>query len=411
MHPHVRLLMLNTAVPIALGRLFAVAMLFAASGCTSIQLQKNSVMQAEAVGDFERQQVLNNLAMFVYSNSSMPYFSYPNQSGSTVTDQASAGATPTWGRPITAANAKHVGDFLFSALGLSFNGQRSQQEGFTITPVNDPRKLELMRCAYQQAVADCGCGEMSKKCPDCKTRLNTFYTGEAEGNIAESASGSVTSECLKGSCWFHHGCKHDVPKHCCCLYVGEYCGVYVWVQPDGREQLTRLTLAILDYALHDPPTKRSKEVVYFIDELGLPAPEKQAVGKVTAQVAVNEHPESLLNISQADEARIEELLESQLANVQRRLSLAKEPTERKAYLDDQAAIERKLEFLREQLRSQSAQGAVHPGVCNSHRPVLRAAAVAVATEHAHRADHVAVIAPVSDFGRGRGARGGFESEY
>ncbi len=341
-------------------------MLATSSGCTALALQKNSVMQAEAVGDFERQQVLNNLAMFVYNNNSMPYFSFPNQSGSTVTDQAAAGATPTWGRPITSGQTgtftpRHFADLLFNSIGLSINGQRSQQEGFTITPINDPRKLELMRCAYQQAVANC-CGDgMSKKCPDCKARLNTFYTGEADGNIADSGGGAVTSECLKSACWFHTGGKHDVPKHCPCLYVGEYCGVYVWVTAEGRDELSRLTLAILDYALNNPPTKRTKEVVYYIDELGLPAPEKDSVGKITAQVAITEMPESLLNIPQSDEARIEQILEGKLEGIQHALSLTKDPGERKTFLDQKAAIEAKLEFLREQLRAGSLKEQFIPG--------------------------------------------------
>ena len=49
--------------------------------------------------------------------------------------------------------------FVFSTLGLNFGGQRTCLESYTLTPVNDPRKLELMRCAYQKAVRSCGIGE------------------------------------------------------------------------------------------------------------------------------------------------------------------------------------------------------------------------------------------------------------
>ena len=75
--------------------------------------------------------------------------------------------------------------------------QRSQQEAFTVTPVNDPRKLELMRCAYQLAVSSCGRGAVSGTCPDCQTRFNVFYTGDPNGDIRQGANGIVTSECLK----------------------------------------------------------------------------------------------------------------------------------------------------------------------------------------------------------------------
>jgi hypothetical protein len=52
--------------------------LLAASGCTATQLRKDSVQQAQAVHDMEEQQVLDNLAMFVYDCNSLPYFSFPN---------------------------------------------------------------------------------------------------------------------------------------------------------------------------------------------------------------------------------------------------------------------------------------------------------------------------------------------
>ena len=68
------------------------------SGCTHVQLRKNSVNQAGAVHDLQQQQVLDNLAMFVYDYNSMPYFSYANQSGAQVTDQANANASLGWGR-------------------------------------------------------------------------------------------------------------------------------------------------------------------------------------------------------------------------------------------------------------------------------------------------------------------------
>ncbi|HEV3415559.1 MAG TPA: hypothetical protein VG056_02045 [Pirellulales bacterium] len=345
----------------------AICALFAAlSGCTHIQLRNNSVNQAAAVGDFQQQQVLDNLAMFVFNINSFPHFSYPNQSGSTVTDQGVAGLTPGWGRPITsgataASHPPRFGDFLLSSLGLNLNAQRSEQEGFTITPINDPKKLELMRCAYQEAVASCGCGAMSRNCPDCQARLNSFYTGDPEGKISQSGGGSVTTDCLKGKCWFHVGRKHDVPDSCCCNYVGHYCDTYVWVLPDGRDELTKLTLVILDFALNGSPVKRTKEVVYYIDELGLPTTIKDSVGKVTAQVAVTEHDESVLASTPQDAFRIKQILEGDLQNAQKRLAAATDPTERKAFLDEQATLERKLEFLEQQIKVGTLKEEYLPG--------------------------------------------------
>jgi hypothetical protein len=45
--------------------------------------------------------------------------------------------------------------------------------------------------------------------------------------------------------WFHVGRKHDVPKDAC--YVGKSGDCYVWVGPEGRDQLTEFTLTVLKF--------------------------------------------------------------------------------------------------------------------------------------------------------------------
>jgi hypothetical protein len=282
-------------------------------GCTHIQLRNNAVRQAWTVSDFHRQQVLNNLALFAFDFDALPYFSFPNQSSAIVTDQGFIGLTPSWSRFTN-------GLFLFNTLGTSLTAQRSAQEGFTVTPCNDPRKLELMRCAYQKAIAGC-CGRaMAERCPDCQTRFKIFYTGDPDGDISAHTQGITTSECLEPKCWLHIGCKKCLPKHCPCSYTGHYCGVYVWVGCEGRDELTKLTLTILDYALRDPPTRLTKNVTYYIDSMGLPADKDGAVGEVSAQVAINERPESLLNMPRPDEVRILSFLESSQKAIQDRLA-------------------------------------------------------------------------------------------
>ncbi len=321
-----------------LRNLIVIGLLCAASGCTHVQLRKNAVNEAMTVGDYEQQQVLDNLAMFVSNYNALPYFSFPNQTAAIVTDQGSAGVSAGWSRPVTTGSTAtfkptDFASFILSAIGLSGGAQRSAQEGFTITPINDPRKLELMRCAYQLAISRCGCGEMPKNCPDCQARFNTFYTGDPEGNIRQQTPNTVTSECLKGPCWFHSGPEKCVPKECCGM-VGHYCDVCVWVPPEGRDELTKLTLAILDYATHDQPQRLTKQVVYYVDARGLPADQKDAVGTITAQVAINERNESVLNTSPADELRIEQIVEGQLKIAQQRFAQAKEMHfERKQFLE------------------------------------------------------------------------------
>ena len=320
--------------------------LCAASGCTHVQLRNNSVNEAGAVGDMQTQQVLDNLAMFVYDYNAMPYFSFPNQSSAGVTDIGNAGLSSGWGRLSSSPFP-----FLLNSLGLTFGASRQAQEGFVVTPINDPRRLDLMRCAYQQAIRSC-CGRgASTTCPDCQTRFKVFYTGDPNGDIRAKANGTVTSECLNSNrCWFHVGCTKCVPKNCHCNLVGHYCGVYVWVGPEGRDELTKLTLAILDYACNSQPVQLTKTVIYYLDAYGLPTTQAKAVGTVTAVIGISEQDQSLLNTPRPDEARIEQYLDYRLRNIRERLDATKDSDERTALLDQQQLLQDKLDFLHEQLR-------------------------------------------------------------
>ncbi len=276
-----------------------------------IPLRRNTVRQALTVGDIHQQQVLNNLAMFVYDPNSFPSFSYPNQSGSNVTDMGSAQGTGGIGRAFPGP-----GFLWLSSLGSMLTASRQAQESFTLNPVNDPRKLELMRCAYQKAVANCRGTDVSEACPDCQTIQKKFYTGDPYGDIDTTANGIVTSECLTSKrCWFHTGCKKDLPKKHDCLPVGHYCGVYVWVGPEGRDELTKLTLAILDYAQNSAPVPLMKTVSFYIDEYGVPTTQGTSVGSVSASVRIDEDPPSLLNMKPDDEVRIEQVLKARLVQV------------------------------------------------------------------------------------------------
>jgi hypothetical protein len=52
--------------------------------------------------------------------------------------------------------------------------------------------------------------------------------------------------------WFCVGKKKDVPKDAC--YVGHYKDCYVWVMPDGLEDLANTTMAVLDIIHARGPT-------------------------------------------------------------------------------------------------------------------------------------------------------------
>lgn len=332
-------------------RLIGLVLLLFMPGCMAVPLRNNTTDEAQTVANVYQQQVLNNLAMFAYDADSFPYFSYANQGSSTVNDQGNVSITPTWSRVMS-------GGFplLFGPLSANAAAQRQAAVGFTLTPVNDPRKLELMRCAYQKAIASCNARPAATACPDCESRFKVFYTGSPDGDIGTSAKGIVTSDCLGRSCWLGIGCKKDVPKGCPCQLVGEYCGVYVWVLPGGRNELSKLTLAILDYAINVPPTEAQKTVYYFIDQNGLPVPAAAAVGVVTANVAISEHNESLLNVPHDMEAKLRDQLQIQLQDIKSQIADAQR-TNRTETLGrlfaQQQEIEGKLRFLDQQVQAGS----------------------------------------------------------
>jgi len=162
--------------------ILALGFLAAASGCRTHQaLKRSTVHQAETVMDIQQKQVLDNLAKFVHDPYAVPSFALATQGVSGVTDSGRANMTIGW-----VANG-------FNAVGLGADGNRAVNGNWTMTPITDPRKLELMRCAYQRVLANCGVAE-STCCPDCKKRFNKFYTGRSYGTKL-TADGKTCYEC------------------------------------------------------------------------------------------------------------------------------------------------------------------------------------------------------------------------
>ncbi|MEN1681985.1 MAG: hypothetical protein AAGJ46_20575 [Planctomycetota bacterium] len=342
---------------------FSVLALVAASGCgTTRVLKRHTVGFAETAMDVHQQQVLDNLARFVADPYSVPSFSVATSGTARVDDGYSGG--------LSTMSFTNVG---FSKADIGLGGQRNASQFWSLDSVSDPRKLELMRCAFQRAVANCtGEGE-SFCCPDCQKRYNAFYTGKAygrepyqlvvervpspcpleEGESDESngsdgsagdgqgvlpppkqgnagdeplpplnwrlaqggivsgdrvgdpcspeASGTVTSNCLQPGCctWFSFGPKSEVPKGINRRYVGHSDDLYVWVPPGpGRDQLARLTLTVLDFAVNDARVERTKQITLYrtVDSFGneYPGTKDTASKTVVVNVPVSELGEGVL---------------------------------------------------------------------------------------------------------------------
>lgn len=264
------------------------------TGCTYHQLRKNTANQALTISELHQQQVLDNVALFVNNKDALPFFALPTQGTSEINDKGAITPLLTWSRITT---APLVGDFLFNTAQTTMTAERAAKQNWTLNPINDPRKLELMRCAYQRAIGSCCGGMESGSCPNCSERFNLYYTGRKD---KVPATTNVTAECLSNTCcWFRVGSKHDIPTDCC-NFVGKYCDTYVWVPKGGRDTLSKLTLVILDFALNDGRKTSTKEVVYYLDADGRPTASELSVTKVTATIAISDTNNSILLAPYAD---------------------------------------------------------------------------------------------------------------
>jgi hypothetical protein len=301
-------------------------------GCQHTQLRHNTVHQSQTLAEIYEQQVLDNLAKTVHDAHALPFFSYPKDGTSNISQEATITATP----------------FRSFETVFGINGKRAGLEQWGLTPVSDPAKLQLMQCAYQRAVY----GRPLSACSDCCLREKAFE-GKLDQKIKvyDTANGlpllnPETGDCYQvetvdsalvyrdshnqthvideagfvtipqydcnGPCtvtcgWLCHGKRCDVPDDCCSL-TGYYCGTYVWVPKCYREHLSRLTLKILDYAVNDAPVlvKRQKEVELNVDQFGqLTADKTKTVGKVTAIIAIDDPISSVLVVDNCARKRAE----------------------------------------------------------------------------------------------------------
>jgi hypothetical protein len=78
------------------------------------------------------------------------------------------------------------------------------------------------------------------------------------------------------------------------MLVGHYCGVYVWVLPGCRDEFTKLTLAILDYASNQPAAILTKDVTINFAANGTPTTSNAAVYSIKATIPINIPSSSLL---------------------------------------------------------------------------------------------------------------------
>jgi hypothetical protein len=159
-----------------------------------------------------------------------------------------------------------------------------------MAPVNDATELRLLRIAYRRAhgIPDMPSPEFLNELthelkdqfasnPDLRNESELFYSfhakssrdaRELDARVLTTNDDTVCGpgappgdrsplarnvcrkiEAIQGDLariqpgWFQVGRRRDIPKDAC--YVGMCGDCYVWVGPDGREQLTEFTLTVL----------------------------------------------------------------------------------------------------------------------------------------------------------------------
>ncbi|HVX10154.1 MAG TPA: hypothetical protein VHC22_03030 [Pirellulales bacterium] len=247
-----------------------VATLVAIAGCSAAQLRHKTGRQVRTLADIYQQQVLDNLARFASDQESLPFFAYASQGTTTFSDQM--------------------------ALSLTGVVQYQTQEAWQLTPVNDPRKLELMRCIYQRVIAVHCRRALRADCPNCERLFRNFYTGDPDVRVDQhDHKGIVTIDCLDATNWLAIGCAKCLPEiHGSA--VGRHGEVRVWILPGGSDELSKLTLAILDYALHDPPAKGSKTVTFHLTKQGELTTAGNSFADVSGQIAADAGTDSLATL-------------------------------------------------------------------------------------------------------------------
>jgi hypothetical protein len=262
-----------------LARMLFVIGLACVTGCTTGRLRQRTLNQGATLPALQYQQVLDNLAQFATQPGSLPWHVSLREGTSQVTDSISGGAAVDLGPPVT----------WFPQL----LGSRTGVAQWGMSPVIDATELRLLRIAYRRAhgAPDMPSPEFLDELAheltdqfasnaDLRNESELFYgfqerasrsSQDLNDRIITTNDDSVCgppeplrdrSPLARNVCrkvmmiqndlariqpgWFYIGCKHDVPKNAC--YVGRSGKCYVWVGPEGLDQLTEFTLTVLKLA-------------------------------------------------------------------------------------------------------------------------------------------------------------------
>ena len=239
------------------------ALLGCLTGCTHISLRNNTGHSTATLMDIHFKQVLDNVARFYDNPDTIPSFAVVTAGTVAVGDQAGVGVSATYSPTLSSAQ-QGGGALPILSLLFPFNGSRSLNENWSLTPVTDTDNLRRLRCAYRLLLQD----KNTPNCAFCEQQMREFFAGE-EANLADT---------FPPHGWFNVGTKHSVvdPKAC---YVGRHGDTFVWVTAAGMNGLAVFAMGALDLATGKLHTPQQTVVRKY---KGAPTPENLVETQVTS---------------------------------------------------------------------------------------------------------------------------------
>jgi hypothetical protein len=208
------------------GMLLLTSML-ACTGCTTLALERHTLLQEASPTDIRYQEVLDNLAMVAHDPAALPAYSSIFAGTAQITDTAQLVSTTTLG-PGVAAEVLNP-QFTRGVLG-----------NWVLDPINAPEKLEAMRCACRWVVYG-----HDFACQDCAGLLASPEQAPFPGRHFGVAD--RMAQLPHG--WLHVGRLLEVPAKA--RYKAHSGDTWVWVMPDGTEALAGFNLVLQDIARVD----------------------------------------------------------------------------------------------------------------------------------------------------------------
>ena len=250
--------------------LLLLGLLSTLSGCTHMALQNDTVRTTNTLTDLQFQQILDNVARFHDNPDTVPSFAVATAGTVSILDTAGAGVSPTYSPTLTFLQ-QGGGALPILSLLFPFSAQRAVTENWSLMPITDADNLRRLRCAYRLLVM----GEATPNYEFCRKEMKEFFAGEEAALV----------DYFPPRGWYGVGGKKDVPKDAC--YVGCHCCTYVWVMPEGMNDLAMFTMGALDLATGKMRTPQRTVVRKYKGE---PKPENL----VETQVTTTEDDEAAL---------------------------------------------------------------------------------------------------------------------